>query len=130
MRPAHSPASRLAVFTTLATAALLVELTADAGSRSMLVVIVCVLLLLVAGAAKLWFHNCFESRALIVLGLAATEVGALLSLTVGLPTSDRQPLNLAMLGLLVLPVVVVALLTLDARRRRPPVEPPRSPYAL
>jgi hypothetical protein len=35
-----------------------------------------------------------------------------------------------MLGLLVLPFVVVTLLRIDTRGRRPPAEPPRSPYAL
>lgn len=130
MRPAHTTASRLAVATTLAAAALLVELTRDAGSTSMLVVIVTVLVLLVAGALKLWFHNCFESRALIVLGLAATEVGVMLSLTVGLPTSERQSLNVALVGLLVLPVAVIGFLVVDARHRRRPRPQARSPYAL
>lgn len=130
MRPAHTPASQLAIAATLATGALLVELTADNDATSLRVVVAVLLLLLLGGAVKMWFHNCFESRAMIVLGMSATEIGTLLSMTVGLPTSARQPVSAPLLGLVVLPAAVLALLAFDARHRRRPEQAPRSPYAL
>lgn len=131
MRPPHSPASRLAVLATLGTAVLLVEQTSRADAGSTLVVIVAILVLLVAGALKLWFHNCFESRVAVALGLTAALVGTLLSLTIGLPTADRQEVTAWSVGLVVLPVVALALLLVDARGRRQQAgRSGRSPYAL
>ncbi|MFS3127835.1 hypothetical protein ACLM5J_05475 [Nocardioides sp. Bht2] len=130
MRSAHSPASRLAIAGTLSTVLLLLEQTAGAESASLRVVVMVLAALLLVGAIKMWFHNCFESRAMIVLGLSATAIGTLLSLTVGLPTSSPQSVGLGLLALIALPAAVVALLAFDARRRQRPSERSRSPYAL
>ncbi|KGN42283.1 hypothetical protein [Knoellia aerolata] len=110
-------ASRWAAVAALLLAAVLVERSVHAASTSALVLQGVVALLAVLGGVKMWLHNCFESHLVVVLAVAATAIGTVLSLTLGMPGSARTDLSAAHVVTFVLSAAIGVLLVADARAR-------------
>lgn len=72
------------------------------------------------GAAKMWVHNCLESHLVVVTVVIATVVGAMLSLTVGMPGAPVASFAPVHAVLLVLSASILLLLVADAGARRRP----------
>ncbi|MCY7288846.1 MAG: hypothetical protein LH624_11510 [Cryobacterium sp.] len=70
---------------------------------------------------KLWFHNCFESRLIVILLASLTLLSQFLDLTIGLPGAGPGPVTIEGIAQSGLAVAVVALVMLS----RTPPEPVR-----
>ena len=70
---------------------------------------------------KLWFHNCFESRLIVILLASLTLLSQFLDLTIGLPGARPGPVTIEGIAQSGLAVAVVALVMLS----RAPPEPVR-----
>ncbi|MFC7490744.1 MULTISPECIES: hypothetical protein [unclassified Knoellia] len=110
--------SRWAAVAAIVLALVLVERAANAASTSAMVLEGVVALLAMLGGVKMWVHNCFESHLVVVLAVAATSIGTLLSLTLGMPGNGPTELSATHVVTLLLSVTVGLLLVLDAHERR------------
>lgn len=110
-------ASRWAAAATLMLAVVLVERSVHAASTGAMVLEGVVALLAALGGAKMWLHNCFESHLVVVLAVAATAIGTVLSLTLGMPGNGRTDLSATHVVTLVLSAAIGVLLVSDARAR-------------
>ncbi len=129
MSPARTPASKAAATATGTLALLHVEpllLGRAAGYVAVVGAVLGVTALVTAG--KLWRDNCFEARLAAVLLAVASGLGAVLSLTIGLPGEAPHEVSAAALLPVLLAVALPLLVLLDARLRGAGVTS-GSPYA-
>lgn len=71
-------------------------------------------------AIKLWFHNCFESRLIVILLASLTLISHFLDLTIGLPGAVPGHLTIGAIEQSGLSLAVVTLVMLSGT---PPVRP-------
>lgn len=97
---------RVAALVHACTALLLAQRLTTCQSTTALVLLGVLAVVTLAGAWALWLRDTFERRMLVVVVAVATAVGAVLTLTVGLPGSvrDVDAVNGLLLGF---PVVVI-----------------------
>lgn len=100
-----------------ATALVLARLWSTCEGRTVLILLGAALVASLGGAWLLWLRDSFESRAIVGLTAAATALGALLALTVGMPGGDGGVVTWTYVLLLALPATVLVLLALVVWRR-------------
>lgn len=109
--------SRLTSVATAVIAALLLQRALVADATSSLLVVAATLVAATVSAVLLWFRSSFEAHLVATLVAGVTGLGALLSLTLGIPGSGRSSLTVSQAALLVLPLVVWTLQATEHRRR-------------
>ena len=122
-------ASRLTAVITALLSLLLFGRLAHETTTSAVVLVAALGVAGLAAAAKMWFHNCFESQLLASLVAGATLLGTLLSVTLGLPGADRSPVSVVHALLVLLPLAALVLLNTDGRLRRRDRGRTTTPYA-
>lgn len=112
-------ASKWAAVAAVVLALVLVRQAVDAASAGVMVLAGAVALLAAVGAVAMWLHNCFESHLVLVLAVAATTIGTVLSLTVGAPGGVATKPSATHVLALLLSAAIGVLLVVDARDRGP-----------
>ena len=116
--PRHGWPSRVIALTTALTSLLLLGTALELDVTSSIVLLTAVAVGGVLGAGKMWAHNCFESHAAISFVTTIVLLGTVLSLTLGLPGSDRSQFGLLPVALVALPLTTLTLQAVEWRRRR------------
>ncbi|GAA3536343.1 hypothetical protein AFL01nite_08790 [Aeromicrobium flavum] len=129
MRRLRTPASRAAALVCLTIGALLVQRMIASTSPTYALLEGVLAVVAVLTAAKMWFHNCFESHLAALLLAPATAGGALLALTAGLPGGGVAGPMVVHISFLVLCAAIPVLLWGDARVRAEHMRHTRRPYA-
>ncbi len=122
-------ASKLTALSTFLLSLVLLVRLSDHAVTSSVVLISALALAGMVAAAKVWFHNCFESQLLLSLVTVAALLGTLLSVTLGLPGAPRAALGLGASLVITLTLTSLWLQGVDVRLRRSIREgTPRSSY--
>lgn len=121
-----TPASRLASVATWAMAAVLGTLALLTGSPGESVLIGATAVVAALGATRMWFHNCFESRLVVVVSAGIAFVPTALHVSVGLPGTPPAATGPTHVSLLLLPALVALLLVADVRTRQREQAPGRT----
>ena len=108
-------ASRWAAVAAVVLALVLGWEAVDATSAGVVVLAGVVALLAAVGGVAMWLHNCFEAHLMLVLAVAATTIGTVLSLAVGAPGGVATKPSATHVLTLLLSAAIGVLLTLDAR---------------